>query len=350
MFFLSRIASRLSKDMGIDLGTANSLVYVKGRGILLREPSVVAIENNSGRVLAVGEEAKRMIGRTPASIVAVRPLKDGVIANFDITEKMLSYFITKIHKRRTLVHPQVIIGIPYGVTEVEKRAVLDAALRAGARDPQLIEEPMAAAIGCGLPVTEPRGSMIVDIGGGTTEIAVISLGGIVTCRSIRIAGDEIDEAIASYIRRVHNLLIGESTAEMIKINIGSAFPLEEELEMEVKGRDLLTGLPRSVVVRSEEIREAIAEPLNAIVEAIKLALEATPPELSADIMERGIVLTGGGALLKKMDTLISYETGIPIIVDSDPLISVVMGTGKFLEELELSSALRNVLVGRSSFS
>ena len=326
--------SRFSRDMGVDLGTANTLVYVAGKGILLREPSVVAIEKESRKVLAVGEEAKRMIGRTPDSIVAIRPLKDGVIADFDITEHMLKYFITKVHRRRTLVHPSVVIGIPSGVTEVERRAVKDATLRAGAKEALLIEEPMAAAIGAGLPVSEPTGSMVVDIGGGTTEVAVISLGGIVVSRSIRIAGDEVDEAIINYLRHEHALLVGERTAEEIKIEIGSAHPLEREETYPARGRDLVTGLPKSVKISSEQIRGAIQEPVRAIAEAVKLSLEATPPELSADIMDRGIALTGGGALLRGLERMLAAETGMPVYVVKDPLLSVVLGTGRALEELD----------------
>jgi rod shape-determining protein MreB len=344
MGIISRIFSKFSPAIGIDLGTANTLVHVRGRGILLREPSVIAIETETRKVLAVGEEAKRMIGRTPGNIVAIRPLKDGVIADFDHTEQMLRGFIHKVHRRNTFVHPQVVIGIPSGVTEVERRAVIDAAKKAGAHDAYLIEEPMAAAIGAGLPVSEPIGCMIVDIGGGTTEVAVISLGGIVTSKSIRIAGDEIDEAIAAYVRKVYNLLIGDRTAEEAKIQIGSAFPLEEELSMEVRGRDLVTGLPRSAALTSSEIREAIHDPVFAIVESVKLTLESTPPELSSDIMERGIVLAGGGALLRGLDELLSAETQMPVHLAPDPLSAVVIGTGKALEESETNPALKKVLI------
>jgi len=332
--FWRALCSRFSRDMGIDLGTANTLVHVAGKGILLREPSVVAIEKESRKVLAVGEEAKRMLGRTPDSIIAIRPLKDGVIADFDVTEHMLKYFITKVHRRRTLVHPSVMIGIPSGVTEVERRAVKDATLRAGAKEALLIEEPMAAAIGAGLPVSEPTGSMVVDIGGGTTEVAVISLGGIVVSRSIRIAGDEVDEAIVNYMRHRHSLLVGERTAEEIKIEIGSAHPLEREDSCQARGRDLVSGLPKAVKVGSQEIREAIQEPVRAIAEAVKLTLEETPPELSADIMDRGIALTGGGALLRGLDRMLAAETGMPVYVVKDPLLSVVLGTGRALEEID----------------
>ena len=300
---------------------------------------MVAINTETNEILAVGEEAKRMLGRTPGNIVAVRPLKDGVIADFDTTEAMLRYFIKKVHRRNFLVHPRVVVGIPSGVTEVERRAVKDAALRAGARQVLLVEEPLAAAIGAGLPVSEPTGSMIVDIGGGTTEVAVISLGGIVTCRSIRIAGDEIDEAIMSYCRRAYNLLIGERTAEWVKIQIGSAYDLGREEEVEVRGRDLVTGLPKRVKLTSSEIREAIAEPVQAIVDTVKLCLEQTPPELAADIMERGIVLCGGGALLKGLDKRISAETGMPVWVAEDPMTTVVVGTGRILEEPALWSRI-----------
>jgi len=319
--------------MGIDLGTANTLVHVRGKGILLREPSVVAIDTDSQKVLAVGEEAKRMIGRTPANIVAIRPLKDGVIADFEITKEMLVYFIRKVHRRKSFLAPRVVVGIPSGVTEVERRAVIDAAKGAGARVAYVIEEPMAAAIGAGMPVSEPVGCMVVDIGGGTTEVAVISLGGIVTHRSIRIAGDEIDEAIVAYMRRAYNLLIGLRTAEELKIEIGSAFKLEQEDAYSVRGRDLVSGLPKSVTVSSVEIREAIQEQVVAIVEAVKATLETTPPELAADIMERGIILAGGGALLRGLDRLINAETAMPVHLADDPLTCVVKGAGRALEEM-----------------
>lgn len=333
----------MARDMGIDLGTANTLVYVRGKGIQVREPSVIALDGASGRVLAVGDEAKRMVGRTPASIHAVRPLKDGVIADFEHTEKMLRYFMERVHKRKALVHPMVVVGIPSGVTEVERRAVKDAAKKAGARDAFLIEEPMAAAIGAGMPVGEPVGCMIADIGGGTSEIAVISLGGVVASQSIRIAGDEIDQAIVTHVRREYNLLIGERTAEEAKIRIGCAVPLEDDLEMEVRGRDLVSGLPRSAFLRSSEIMVAISEPLQAIVDAVKLTLERTPPELAADIMERGIMLAGGGALLRGLDKLISKETLMPVVIAPDPLAAVALGTGRALEEVERNPAIRKVL-------
>jgi len=339
---LRQLFSRVTRDIGIDLGTANTLVHVADRGIVLREPSVVAINKDTGEVLAVGEEAKRMLGRTPASIVAIRPLKDGVIADYDQTEKMLRYFISKV-TRRSLVWQTVVVGIPSGVTEVERRAVIEATERAGASRAYVIEEPMAAAIGAGLPIEEPIGSMIVDIGGGTTEVAVISLAGIVHSKSIRIAGDEIDEAIAAYIRRAYNLFIGDRTAEIVKIEIGSAFPLETEFEMTVKGRDLVSGLPKSAVITSEEVRMAIAEPLNAIVEAVKLTLESTPPELASDAMNHGIVLAGGGALIRGIDKLISQETGMPVLIAEDPLGCVAFGTGKVVEAMHENPAIRKML-------
>lgn len=335
------LMSRFSRDMGIDLGTANTLVYVRREGIVLREPSVVAKRVDDGQILAVGEEAKRMIGRTPGDIIASRPLRDGVIADFDTTAAMLSYFIRKGLRGRTFLRPRVIVGIPSGVTEVEKRAVIDATLQAGAREAYLIEEPMAAAIGAGLPISEPVGSMVVDIGGGTTEVAVIALGGIVTSRSIRVGGDEMDEAIIQYARRAYNLLIGERTAEEIKITIGSAYPVEEERTIDVRGRDLVTGLPRTVHMNSTEVREAMAEPISAIVEAVKQTLERTPPELAADIVDRGIILVGGGALLRGLDKLLSKETGIPVFLTDDPLSAVALGTGRVLEELD---ELKKVLV------
>ncbi|BCW98291.1 MAG: rod shape-determining protein [Armatimonadota bacterium] len=347
---LSRLLlGRFSRAIGIDLGTANTLVHVRGKGILLREPSVIAIESESRKVLAVGEEAKQMLGRTPGNVVAIRPLKDGVIADFDQTEQMLRGFIRKVHRAGSLVRLTVAVGIPSGATEVERRAVIDAARHAGAQEAYLIEEPMAAAIGAGLPVSEPTGSMVVDIGGGTTEVAVISLGGVVTSQSTRTAGDEIDEAIIAYVRRVYNLLIGARTAEDVKLNIASAFPMEEELSMEVRGRDLVTGLPRSAVLTSREIREAIADPLNEIVEAVKVTLENTPPELASDIMERGIVLAGGGALLRGIDRLLSAETEMPVHIAPDPLSCVVIGTGRALEESESNPALRKALVNSSRF-
>lgn len=329
--------------MAIDLGTANTLVYVRGSGIVLNEPSVVAINTRNNRALAVGMEAKRMIGRTPSYIQAIRPLRDGVIADFDITEKMLRYFIQKVHKRRW-AKPRIVICVPSGITPVERRAVEEAAYHAGARRAYTIEEPMAAAIGVGLPVGEPSGSMVVDIGGGTTEVAVISLGGIVVSRSIRIGGDELDEAIIDWVKKEYNLLLGERTAEQIKMAIGSAFPYAEEPAAEVRGRDLISGLPKTIVLSSPEIREAIEEPVQQTVDAVKFTLDKTPPELSADIMERGIVMTGGGALLHGIDERLAYETGMPIVTADHPLQSVVVGSGKCLEEFD---ALQGVLVSSS---
>lgn len=326
-----------SNDMGMDLGTASVLVYVKGQGVVLCEPSVVAVDKETHEILAIGAEAKRMLGKTPANIVAIRPLRNGVIANFDITEKMIRYFIEKVHNKKALLHPRIVIGIPSGITEVERRAVRESAAQAGAREIYLIEEPMAAAIGAGLEINQPRGSMIVDIGGGTTEVGVISLGGMVVSKSIDIAGDELDEAIIQYFKRRYNLFIGENTAEEIKIRIGSVFPLEEELSMEVKGRDQVTGLPRTVVVTSDEIRTALMEPVSSILALIKSALEETPAELAADLVETGITLAGGGALLRGIDKLISKETGLPVKIADDPITCVVRGTGKFLEELDLIS-------------
>lgn len=323
-----------SRDMGIDLGTANTLVFVRGRGVVVQEPSVVAIDSQTKEVLAVGEEAKRMVGRTPGNIVAVRPLKDGVIADFDVTERMLRHFIGRASRRRSIFRPRVVVGVPSGVTEVEKRAVIDATLSAGARDARLIEEPMAAAIGAGLPVQEPRGNMIVDIGGGTTEVAVISLGGIVSHRSIRVAGDEMDEAIVQHVRRTYNLLIGERTAEEIKKTIGTAIPGEGR-SMEVRGRDLVTGLPKTITVTDEEIREALAEPIATIVEAVRITLERTPPELAADIMDKGIMMAGGGSLLHGLDTLLAQETGMPVHIAEDPLTAVAVGTGIALEHFDV---------------
>ncbi len=337
-----------SKDLGIDLGTANTLVHVRNKGVLIREPSVVAIRNdNSKEVLAVGEEAKRMIGRTPGNIVAIRPMKDGVIADFDITQEMLKYFIRKASARRISVRPRVVVCVPSGVTEVEKRAVEEATRQAGAREAYLIEEPMAAAIGAGLPVHEPTGSMIVDVGGGTSEVAIISLGGIVTSKSLRIGGNILDDSIVSYIKKEYNLMIGERTAEEIKINIGSAFPKDKEESMDVRGRDLVTGLPKTLRITSTEILEALKEPVNNIVEAIKLTLEKTPPELAADIMDKGIMLTGGGALLSGLDKLICSETGMPVNISENPLDCVVLGAGKVLEELE---TLKRVAVMARSFN
>jgi rod shape-determining protein MreB len=324
-----------SNDLSIDLGTANTLVYQKGKGIVMDEPSVVAVQKDTNRVLAVGKEAKNMLGRTPGSIVAIRPMRDGVIANFEITEAMLRYFIQKVHNRKTLVRPRIVISVPSGITQVEKRAVRDSAQSAGAREVYLVEEPMAAAIGAGMPIQEPSGNMIVDIGGGTTEVAVISLSGIVFAKSIRIAGDEMDEAIVNYVKRKYNLLIGERTAEQIKIEIGSAFPQENRQTLDVKGRDLVAGIPRTQIISDAEIREAMLEPVNAIIDTIKIALERTPPELAADIVDKGIVLAGGGALLRGLDALIREETGLPITIAEDPLTCVVIGTGKVLDELDL---------------
>jgi rod shape-determining protein MreB len=330
--------------MAVDLGTANTLVYVRGRGTVLNEPSVVAINTKTGAILAVGSEAKRMIGRTPGHILAIRPLKDGVIADFDVTEKMLRYFIQKVHKRRVLAKPRVVICVPSGITGVEQRAVEEAAIAAGARAAYIIEEPMAAAIGAGLPVHEPAGNMVVDIGGGTTEVAVISLGGIVTALSIRIGGDELDEAIIAYIKKEYSLALGERTAEEIKMAIGSAFPLPDEPNAEIRGRDLVTGLPKTIIVSSEEIRRAIEEPVNAIVDAVKSTLDRTPPELAADIMDKGIVLTGGGALLKGLDERLKHETGMPVHLTENPLSCVAIGSGKCLEEFE---ALKPMLIASS---
>ena len=336
------LAGLFSNDLAIDLGTANTLVYVKGVGIVMNEPSVVAINKNvtgPKRILAVGKEAKEMLGRTPGDIVAIRPLKDGVIADFEITAAMIRYFVEKAHNRRTMVKPRVIVCVPYGITNVEKRAVKEAAESAGVREVFLIEEPMAAAIGAGLPVTEPSGSMIVDIGGGTTEVAVISLAGIVYSKSVRVAGDKMDEAIINYIKRKYNLLIGERTAEEIKIAIGNAYPSEVIETMHVKGRDMVAGIPKTIQVTSEEIREAIAEPVNIIVEAVRVALEQTPPELAADIVDKGIVLAGGGALIKNLDVLLREETGLPIMIADNPLTSVVIGSGKALDQIHVLSGI-----------
>ena len=333
-----------SNDMAIDLGTATTLTYVKGRGIVSHEPSVVAVQKNgsgSSRVLAVGTEAKEMLGRTPGNIVAIRPMKDGVIADFEVTEAMLRYFITRAHNRKTLVRPRIIICVPSGITEVEKRAVRDSALAASAREVYLIEEPMAAAIGAGLPITEPSGNMVVDIGGGTTEVAVISLAGIVYAKSVRVAGDKMDDAIVQHMKRKYNLLIGERTAEQIKKTLGNAYPMDETLNMEVKGRDLVAGVPKTIITNSDEIRESLAEPINAIVEAVRVVLERTPPELSADIVDKGIVLTGGGAQLRNLDVLLREETGLPVMLSDDPECAVVLGTGKALDELKL---LREVTI------
>jgi rod shape-determining protein MreB len=333
--------SSFSRDMGIDLGTANTLVHVKGKGIVLREPSVVAIQRDTGEVLAVGEEAKQMIGRTPGNIVAIRPLKDGVIADFDVTQAMLKYFIRKSIDTRSFIRPRVIVGVPSGVTEVEKRAVIDATIQAGAREAYLIEEPMAAAIGAGLPVHEPTGNMVVDIGGGTTEVAVISLGGIVTSRSIRIGGDEMDEAIIQYIKRTYNLMIGERTAEEIKITIGSAIAPKVDETLDIRGRDLVTGLPKTLTIKAHEVQRALSEPVAGILEAVKITLEKTPPELASDIMDRGIVMTGGGSLLRGLDELLFKETGMPVHIAEDALSCVAIGTGRALESLDL---LKRVLM------
>src|SRR4030067_167989 len=332
---LSSILGWFSTDLAIDLGTASTLVYVRGKGIVCNEPSVVAIEKKSGKVLGVGAEAKRMLGRTPGNIVAIRPIKDGVIADFDVTEKMLSHFITKAHNRKAFVSPRVIIGIPAKITQVEQRAVRDSAELAGAREVYLIEQPIAAAIGAGLPITEPSGNMVVDIGGGTTDIAVISLAGIVYSDSVRVAGDKMDEAILSYIKRKYNLLMGDHMAEMIKMELGSAYPMEEKRSMLMKGGDLISGIPKTLEVNSDEIREAREEPVCAIVDAVKIALEKTPPELAADIIDRGIVLAGGGSMLKGLDLRLREEVNLPIITVENPLTAVVMGTGKGMDEVDI---------------
>jgi rod shape-determining protein MreB len=334
MFFDS-FWGMFSSDLAMDLGTANTIVIKKGSGIVLREPSVVAVHAETKQVLAVGGEAKKMLGRTPGNIVATRPLKDGVIANFEVCEAMIRHFIQRAHNRRSMVRPRIVIGVPSGITQVEKRAVRDAALSAGAREVFLIEEPMAAAIGVGLPIAEASGNMILDIGGGTTEVAVISLSGIVYSRSVRVAGDEMDEAIASFIKRKYNLLIGERTAEEIKMTIGSAFPLEKPQTMEIKGRDLMAGIPKTLVINDTEIREALAEPIATIVETVRIALERTPPELASDIVDKGIVLAGGGSLLQGLDLLLREETGLPIIVAEDALSAVAIGAGRALEDMDL---------------
>ena len=343
--FLDPILGWFSNDLAIDLGTANTLVYVKGKGIVLSEPSVVAVRKNDRdhrtRVLAVGRDAKMMLGRTPGNIIAIRPMKDGVIADFEITEAMLRHFIRKVHNRRSLIRPRIIICVPSGITPVEKRAVRESAESAGAREVYLIEEPMAAAIGAGLPITEPICNMVVDIGGGTSEVAVISLAGIVYSKSVRVGGDKMDEAILQYVKRTYNLLIGERTSEIIKTTIGNAYPGSEVESMDVKGRDLVTGIPKIINVNSDEIRQAIQEQIDSIVAAVKTALEQTPPELAADIVDRGIYLTGGGALLKNLDTLLHQETGLPIKIADDPLSTVVMGSGKALDNL---SILKEVMV------
>jgi len=331
---LDWIYGMFSNDLAIDLGTANTLIYVQGRGIVLSEPSVVAVKKGTNQVLKVGREAKEMVGRTPASIIAVRPLQDGVIADFDITEQMLRQFIVRIHNRKALVRPRIVIGVPSGITQVEKRAIRDSAEQAGAREVYLIEEPMAAAIGANLPVQEPSGNMVVDIGGGTTEVAVISLSGMVYSHSIRIAGDEMDEAIIQYLKRKYNLLVGERTSEQIKIQIGSAYPFNEPRKMDIKGRDLMDGIPKTLTVTDSDIREALHDPIYAIVDAVKTALERTPPELAADIAEKGIVMTGGGALLHGLDTLLGLETHLKMTIAEDPLSCVVLGAGKVLDELD----------------
>jgi rod shape-determining protein MreB len=334
----------LGRDMAVDLGTANTLVYVGGRGIVLNEPSVVAVNTSTGAILAVGADAKRMIGRTPMHIKAVRPLKDGVIADFDITEKMLRYFIQKVHSRRIMAKPRVVVCVPSGITGVEQRAVEEATISAGARRAFIIEEPMAAAIGAGLPIHEPSGNMVVDIGGGTTEVAVISLGGIVTSTSVRVGGDELDEAIINHVKKEYSVALGERTAEAIKLAVGSAFPTADDLVAEIKGRDLVSGLPKTIHITAEEVRKAIEEPVNSIIDAVKNTLDRCPPELAADVMDKGVVLTGGGALLKGLDERLKHETGMPIHVAESPLSCVVMGSGKCLEEFEV---LKRVLVSSS---
>ena len=337
---MSSIFSLFSSDLAIDLGTANTLVYAKGRGIVVCEPSIVAINKVTNQVEAVGRKAKEMLGRTPGSIVAIRPMKDGVIANFEVTEKMLQHFIRQAHNGKTWVSPRVVIGIPSGITQVERRAVEDSAHRAKASEVYLVEEAVAAAIGAGLPITEPGGNMVVDIGGGTTDVAVMSLSGIVYSSSLRVAGNEMDEAIIQYIKRKYNLLIGERTAESIKIELGSAYPLDEPLSREVRGRNLIEGIPKTITVTDEEIREALANSVAAIVDAVRAALEKTPPELSADIFERGMVLTGGGALIKNFDKRLMIETGLPVSVADDPLTSVVLGAGQMLSDFELLKRVR----------
>jgi rod shape-determining protein MreB len=332
---LRSLFSLFSSDLAIDLGTANTLVFAKGKGIVVNEPSIVALNKTNGEVEAVGKEAKEMLGRTPGNIVAIKPMKDGVIADFKVTEKMLNYFIHKAHNRKMLVHPRIVIGVPSEITQVEKRAVMDSAYRAKASEVHLVEQAMVAAIGAGLPITEPGGNMVVDIGGGTTDIAVISLSGIVYSRSVRVAGNEMDDAVMQYMKRKHNLLIGERTAEQIKMQIGSAFALDRPLTMEVKGRNLIEGVPKTVTIDDSEVREALSECIATIVNAIRVALERTPPELSADISDRGIVLTGGGALIKNLDMRIREETGLPVSIADDALASVVLGTGKMLSDFAL---------------
>jgi rod shape-determining protein MreB and related proteins len=341
MSLMAGVLGWFSNDLAIDLGTATTLVYVRGRGIVLNEPSVVAIERKTENILAVGVEAKKMLGRTPGNILAIRPMKEGVIADFEMAEKMLRHFITKAHNRSTFVRPRIIIGVPSRITQVEQRAVRDSAELAGAREVYLIEEPVAAAIGAGLPITEPSGNMVVDIGGGTTDIAVLSLGGIVYSESVKVAGDRMDDAIMNYVKKKYNLLIGDHMAERIKVEIGSAYPFEEKKELMVKGRDLISGIPRTLVLNDGEIRDALIEPISTIINAIKVALENTPPELAGDIIDCGMVLTGGGSLLRGMDVRLREETGLPIITVDDPLTSVVLGVGKILDELDL---LRKVSV------
>jgi rod shape-determining protein MreB len=338
---LRSLFSLFSSDLAIDLGTANTLVYARGKGIVVNEPSIVAINKNTGEVEAVGKEAKEMLGRTPGNIVAIKPMKDGVIADFKVTEKMLNYFIQKAHNRKMLVHPRIVIGVPSEITQVEKRAVMDSAYRAKASEVHLVDQAMVAANGAGLPVTEPCGNMVVDIGGGTTDVAVISLSGIVYACSVRVAGNQMDDAIMHFLKRKYNLLIGERTAEAIKIQIGSAYPLDRPLTMEVKGRNLIEGVPRTQTIDDTEIREALSESVATIISSIRVALERTPPELSADISDRGIVLTGGGALLKNLDERIRRETGLPVSIAEDPLASVVLGTGKMLSDFKL---LRRVAI------
>ena len=332
---LRSLFSLFSSDLAIDLGTANTLVFAKGKGIVVNEPSIVAINKNNGEVEAVGKEAKEMLGRTPGNIVAIRPMKDGVIADFKVTERMLNYFIQKAHGRKMFVHPRIVIGVPSEITQVEKRAVIDSAYRAKASEVHLVEQAMVAAIGAGLPITEPSGNMVVDIGGGTTDVAVISLSGIVYARSVRVAGNEMDDAIMQYLKRKYNLLIGERTAETIKMTVGSAFPLDKPITMEIKGRNLIEGVPKTITIDDSEIREALGECVATIMNAIRVALERTPPELSADISDRGIVLTGGGAMLKNLDRRIREETGLPVSIAEDPLASVVLGTGKMLTDFKL---------------
>jgi rod shape-determining protein MreB len=327
--------SLFSSDLAIDLGTANTLVFAKGKGIVVNEPSIVAINKNTGEIEAVGKEAKEMLGRTPGNIVAIRPMKDGVIADFKVTERMLNYFIQKAHGRKMLVHPRIVIGVPSEITQVEKRAVIDSAYRAKASEVHLVEQAMVAAIGAGLPITEPSGNMVVDIGGGTTDVAVVSLSGIVYSRSVRVAGNEMDDAIMQYLKRKYNLLVGERTGEAIKIQLGSGYPLDKPLTMEIKGRNLIEGVPKTITIDDSEIREALSECVATIMNAIRVALERTPPELSADISDKGIVLTGGGAMLKNLDRRIREETGLPVSIAEDPLASVVLGTGKMLTDFKL---------------